>query len=65
MNSTARGDKMVEVTIDLPEWVYEFFLEMYNMNSRLSDEPITFEEFLKHSITSMVNEFIPEANEDY
>ncbi|UCH02296.1 MAG: hypothetical protein JSV20_00390 [Candidatus Bathyarchaeota archaeon] len=56
---------MVAVTIDLPEWVYEFFIEMYNMNSRLSDEPITFEEFLKHSITSMVNEFIPEANEGY
>lgn len=55
---------MVEITLDIPEWLYRYFIGMYNFYSVLSEKTETLEVFITYSVSSMVKDFDPEGLEE-
>ena len=53
-----------KVSVELPEWLYNYFLDMYHLDTGLSKNPCkTLEEYIKNSVISIVLEIDPEAKE--
>ena len=56
----------MKINLDFPDWLYKYFEDMYNLDSRFSEKPCkSLEEYVSNAIISLVHDIAPEAKEGF